>query len=125
VKAVTEWGIRQTFFKQFVGGESVVECEDVMQEMRERGVGTLLVHSVEVDESGPSSSSAAVGSEHGTRVVNVQELEETLRAIDEAASFERKMEQQTGSGSGGMWLAVKIVSLGGPLYYPLFNWNST
>jgi proline dehydrogenase len=125
VKAVTEWGIRQTFFKQFVGGESVVECEDVMQEMRERGVGTLLVHSVEVDESAPSSSSAAVGSEHGTRVVNVQELEETLRAIDEAASFERKMEQRTGSGSGGMWLAVKIVSLVVPLHYPLCKWNPT
>jgi len=111
LKTITEWGIRQTFFKQFVGGESVVECEQVMQEMRERGVGTLLAHSVEVDESAPFSTITGLPNSAG--VVNVEELHETLRAIEQAASFERKMEQQTGSGtgSGGMWLAVKITGL--------------
>lgn len=104
VKAVTEWGVRQTFFKQFVGGETVEDCYPIMQELRGRGVGTLLNYSVEVDEEHAPKAVVSYSSKESTA-----EMKELLRAIEQAGEFERSMKAKTGR-AGETWLAVKIVS---------------
>lgn len=76
-----------------------------MREMRERGVGTLLAYSVEVDEDGPHGREDGHGKVGGGNI-NQEEFKETIKAIEEAALFENKY----GSG-GGTWVAVKITGL--------------
>lgn len=111
--------VRNTFFAQFVGGETVEECVPLMTKLREDdGIGTLLAYSVEVEahyaeggkKAGKSTSVAdMLAGGEGKEEVNEQ-VEETIRAIEVSGAFEREMEARTGV-KGGTWVAVKIVSI--------------
>lgn len=43
--------IRDTIFKHFCGGETIVDCETTIQSLSKRGVGTILDYSVEGEET--------------------------------------------------------------------------
>lgn len=99
LKFVTEGVVRQTFFAQFVAGESVAGCRDTMEKLRSRGVGTMLNYSAEAD----------LGVEFDAKKLEQARLEEVERALDEAGRWERDVEANGGM-AGSTSFALKIVS---------------
>lgn len=101
--------VRQTFFKQFVGGESVTDCHETMTSLRRKGCGTLLAYSVEVDEHEAEDhhTSGDVAGDAKRRAAQ-SHVDETLRAIEDAGAFERSA---AGEGIGATWVAVKVTGL--------------
>lgn len=104
---LTEWIVRKTFFDQFVGGEGVKECEGVMSVLRDSGVGTMLVYSVEV-EHGDHENDHTNSHEPTQKVIDATQsrIEETIRCIRSAGQFERSVH-----GNGGTWVALKLTGL--------------
>jgi len=100
LKFVTEGVVRQTFFAQFVAGESVAGCRETMEKLRSRGVGTMLNYSAEAD----------LGVEFDAKKLEQARLEEVERALDEAGRWERDVEANGGM-AGSTSFALKIVSL--------------
>ncbi len=66
--------IKATIFKQFVGGESINDCEKTMESLSKFGIGTILDYSVEGKEEEESFDSAE---------------KEILRTIEKARSDKR------------------------------------
>lgn len=101
--------VRQTFFKQFVGGESVTDCHETMRDLRRRGCGTLLAYSVEVDEHEAEEHKERPVSGDAKRRAAESHVQETLRAIEDAGAFERSVKD--GASVGATWVAVKVTGL--------------
>ncbi|ORX38636.1 FAD-linked oxidoreductase-like protein [Kockovaella imperatae] len=136
LKALTEWGIRHTFFAQFVPGETVEECTRAMKTLRERGVGAVLNYSAEVEEdvaaasAVPLSPKAVAGGPGGTdgsvgpastipsstadkaRALEKQRLDEVFRALRASGIYEDDIEAKSGAGArGSTGFALKITGL--------------
>ena len=139
LKGLTEWGVRRTFFAQFVPGETVQECTVTMKELRARGVGSVLNYSAEAEEEvaaavakpainpskpvagGAGGVDGAVGpakrvsAAEGAGISQAKELEkrrlkEVHLALAESGKFEMDVEAK-GGGKGSTGFALKIVRL--------------
>jgi proline dehydrogenase len=67
------WIVKPTVYRQFVGGESISDCSEVVKKLAAGGVYSILDYSVEGKENDEEIQKA---------------LEETLRAIDFAGKNE-------------------------------------
>ncbi|KAA1468315.1 FAD-linked oxidoreductase [Dentipellis sp. KUC8613] len=105
VKQITEAIVRNTFFAQFVGADTALECVPLLERLRGENKGALFAYSVEVDEHEASGHSRKA-----TVPVYKRIVAEMIHSIDVAADFEDRF-----STSGGMgrrtWVAVKLTAL--------------
>lgn len=119
VGRVVETVVRQTFFAQFVGGETVQDALPLIRHLRYENKGTLLGYSVEVDES-----VATGGSGHGTAdgqrshdVLNPEQpihkriVEEIIHSIDTVGDYEDRLARESGVEAHGTWITVKLTAL--------------
>jgi hypothetical protein len=94
--------VRNTFFRHFVGGETVQETIPLIRSLRERSIGSMLEYSVEVDETAANHGHDNVAAQYQKNV------EEILSSIPLAASVEggddcnNPMTRKT-------WVAIKLV----------------
>ncbi|KAL7423446.1 proline dehydrogenase [Cryptotrichosporon argae] len=104
LRALTEAGVRHTFFAQFVAGETAAECVGVMRALRTRGVGGVLNYSAEADEH-----AAVKDWDSEAR----QRLEEVERAIEALGAYEDEVARDGGARGSSMF-ALKITGLVDP-----------
>ncbi|WWD18940.1 hypothetical protein CI109_103396 [Kwoniella shandongensis] len=107
VRHITEYFVRNTFFDQFVPGETVEECMTSMVDMRLRGIGSMLNYSAEAEVEENDEAGDAVGLK-GEELARQQRLEEVLRALNKAGEFERSMSEEQRGSTG---FALKITGL--------------
>ncbi|KAL1915924.1 uncharacterized protein VTP21DRAFT_6312 [Calcarisporiella thermophila] len=100
---VTHWFVRNTFFKQFCGGETASDCINTMERLKQSGIGSILDLSVEADIGGSSSvskgdeDSRAKWNGHADRITEL-----TLGCI------------QTASAQPNSFAAVKVTAMTSP-----------
>ncbi|KZV77589.1 FAD-linked oxidoreductase [Peniophora sp. CONT] len=109
VKQVTEAVIKQTFFAQFVGGESTTDCLPVLQRLRSNNKGALFVYSAEVDEE--EASGKVIGDGKQKLAPHREIVEEVMRAITTAADFEDTHVSLTTPNARRTWVAVKLTAM--------------
>jgi hypothetical protein len=102
--------IRNTFFRQFIPGETAEECLPGLQDMRRRNVGHALNYSAEGDtlELGDMGKRKSNGVEI-QKTAEQRRFEEVERALEVQGEFERQMEQE-GWAKGSSAFALKVVS---------------
>ncbi|TYJ52758.1 hypothetical protein B9479_006608 [Cryptococcus floricola] len=106
LKAPVEWFVRNSFFEQFVPGESVAECMPALHAMRERNVGAMLNYSAEVDESQLKGSGPDRDAQD--RAEREKKLGQILLALDVAGEYERSLPIEQRGVTG---FALKITGL--------------
>ncbi|EJT99035.1 FAD-linked oxidoreductase [Dacryopinax primogenitus] len=90
VRSITLFGVRRTFFAQFVGGETAEELLPLMSDLRLQNKASILTYNVEVDE--------APGAEAQWK----RNIEETKRSIEVMGQY--------AAGEGGI-VAIKLTAL--------------
>ncbi|KZO99612.1 FAD-linked oxidoreductase [Calocera viscosa TUFC12733] len=90
VGRLTVWGVRRTFFAQFVGGETAEELLPLMRDLRQQNKASILTYNVEVDE--------APGAEAQWK----RNIDETKRSIEVMGQY--------AAGQGGI-VAIKLTAL--------------
>ncbi|KZT61796.1 FAD-linked oxidoreductase [Calocera cornea HHB12733] len=90
VGTLTVWGVRHTFFAQFVGGETAEELLPLMRDLRQQNKASILTYNVEVDE--------APGAEAQWK----RNIDETKRSIEVMGQY--------AAGQGGI-VAIKLTAL--------------
>ena len=106
LKEVTEGVVRHTFFRQFVPGETVVECKDEMIALREAGIGSVLNYSAEAEEEVPLDKAAG---REAVKKLEAERLDEVFKAIEQAGAYEDQLAAE-GYGRGATAFALKVVS---------------
>lgn len=109
IRPIGEFVIRNTFFPQFIPGESAQECLPGLQEMRRRNVGHALNYSAEGDTLEVGTTGKGKGKEQVKSAMQMR-YEEVERALDVQGEFERQMEEE-GWAKGSSAFALKVVSV--------------
>lgn len=114
------FAVRHTFFAQFVGGDTALDCLPVVRKLRKENIGTLFNYSVEVSEEDllRSASSSGGGEKelYAARRKNAAAtVEETIRAIvvsgaENQRYFDEVPKKLEDGEMGSTWVAVKLVS---------------
>jgi len=104
--------IRNTFFRQFIPGETAEECLPGLQEMRRRDVGHALNYSAEADTLDVKTKTKAKAKGGDVpKTAEQSRFEEVERALEVQGEFERQMEGE-GWAKGSSAFALKVVSAG-------------
>ncbi|KAB5591466.1 hypothetical protein CTheo_5070 [Ceratobasidium theobromae] len=93
LREISEAIVRRTFFAQFVGGDSLPDTLPLISSLRQQNMGTLLVYSVEADDT----------TEGAQWEKNIQEI---MSSVNFAGEFE-----DTQKGGRKTWVAVKLTAL--------------
>lgn len=111
IKQLANAVVRETFFKYFVGGDTVEETVPVIEELRSSGIGTLLGYSVEVDEEDVQSAKRPEsGLDRRSRVpAYARSIQEMLNSIRVAGEVEDR-QGNSDPASRKTWVALKLVS---------------
>ncbi|CAL1696951.1 unnamed protein product [Somion occarium] len=104
LKQITEAIVRVTFFNQFVGGDTAHGTVPVLESLQEQNKGSILVYSVEVDET-----EAAGGAKKNEVPAHKLIVDEMIQSINVAADFEEQ--HPSSSGVRSTWVAVKLTAL--------------
>ena len=104
IRPVGDFVIRNSFFPQFIPGETAEECLPGLQEMRRRNVGHALNYSAEGDTLELQKGKKAV--QKSPEEMRFGEVE---RALDVQGEFERQMAEE-GWAKGSSAFALKVVS---------------
>lgn len=109
LKQITEAIVRNTFFDQFVGGDTAEDAVPLLEQLRAENKGCLFAYSVEVDEG----EAAGKAKESAKQSVHKQIVAETLHCIDVAADFEDKHSLDGGRDLRGRktWVAIKLTAM--------------
>ncbi|KAF9507110.1 hypothetical protein BS47DRAFT_1373974 [Hydnum rufescens UP504] len=102
IRQITEYFIKQSFFAQFVGGETVNDTIPILSQLRDEGKGVLLAYSVEVNDARIPAST--------DDIAHRRNLLEISRSIESAGDFEDGRISK-GSSKGKTWVAVKLTAL--------------
>lgn len=102
----TEWFVRNTFFDQFVPGETVEDCIPSLKAMRARGIGGMLNYSAEVDESQLQDENIP-GKEARVQTERKHRLEQVMIALEKSGEYERSLPAEQRGATG---FALKVVS---------------
>ncbi|OXC69025.1 hypothetical protein AYX13_02314 [Cryptococcus neoformans] len=106
----TEWFVRNTFFEQFVPGETVEDCIPSLKAMRARGIGAMLNYSAEVDESQLQGDNT-----HGKEARRERErehrLEQVMMALEKSGEYERSLPLEQRGATG---FALKVTGIVDP-----------
>lgn len=102
----TEWFVRNTFFEQFVPGETVEDCIPSLKAMRARGIGAMLNYSAEVDESQLQGDNTH-GKEARCEREREHRLEQVMMALEKSGEYERSLPLEQRGATG---FALKVVS---------------
>lgn len=102
----TEWFVRNTFFDQFVPGETVEDCIPSLKAMRARGIGGMLNYSAEVDESQLQDENIP-GKEARVQTERKHRLEQVMIALEKSEEYERSLPAEQRGATG---FALKVVS---------------
>lgn len=115
----SRFAVRHTFFQQFVGGDTALECLPVVRKLRRDNIGTLFSYSVEATEEEFNAAAALGGGGEGAsyalRRKNAEDhVIETIRAIVVSGSENKRYFEEEGVRSegevGSTWVACKMVS---------------
>ncbi|WVQ74811.1 hypothetical protein IAR50_004417 [Cryptococcus sp. DSM 104548] len=106
LRGPVEWFVRNTFFSQFVPGETVAECMSTVLSLREKGVGAVVNYSAEVDEQGLKET----GMEKREREESdrMRRLEQVVLALDVMGEYEKSLPVEQRGASG---FALKVTGL--------------
>ncbi|CEM00556.1 unnamed protein product [Vitrella brassicaformis CCMP3155] len=96
---LTDWALKQTFFKQFCGGEQLSDLHNTMAALSSHGVGSILDYAAEKDLHSPSST-VSPSDINAELDINCHHTIDALRAS----------QAQTAKG----YAAVKLTSLATP-----------
>ncbi|ORY35407.1 FAD-linked oxidoreductase-like protein [Naematelia encephala] len=113
LKTVTEFIVRNTFFAQFVPGETAAECVEMMEELRRRNVGSVLNYSAEAEVEEHGNETDKNGGIEKRKVMEefeLKRLEEVERALEEQGRFEDRLEKE-GWERGSSAFALKVTGL--------------
>lgn len=102
----TEWFVRNTFYDQFVPGETVEDCIPSLKAMRARGIGAMLNYSAEVDESQLQDDNIN-GKEAWHQRLREGRLEQVMIALEKSGEYERSLPAEQRGATG---FALKVVS---------------
>lgn len=102
----TEWFVRNTFYYQFVPGETVEDCIPSLKAMRARGIGAMLNYSAEVDESQLQDDNIN-GKEARHQRLRERRLEQVMIALEKSGEYERSLPAEQRGATG---FALKVVS---------------
>lgn len=102
----TEWFVRNTFFEQFVPGETVEDCISSLKALRTRGIGAMLNYSAEVDESRLQDDNT-YGKEARRQRERKHRLEQVMMALEKSGEYERSLPVEQRGATG---FALKVVS---------------
>ncbi|KIR99722.1 proline dehydrogenase [Cryptococcus deuterogattii 2001/935-1] len=100
----TEWFVRNTFFDQFVPGETVEDCIPSLKAMRARGIGGMLNYSAEVDESQLQDENIP-GKEARVQTERKHRLEQVMIALEKSGEYERSLPAEQRGATG---FALKV-----------------
>ncbi|GAA6039394.1 hypothetical protein JCM8097_002835 [Rhodosporidiobolus ruineniae] len=103
VSTAFRWFIRNTFFYQFLAGETTEEALPRIAELRQRSIGTLLGYNIEALEGGAAKPESLIRTQ----------LEETFNAIKTNGSFgaSHASPQAVASGDTRSWVRIKLTGL--------------
>ncbi|KAG5641504.1 hypothetical protein DXG03_005076 [Asterophora parasitica] len=107
VRWLAEAFVRATFFKQFVGGDTVQDTLPVLHKLRAANTGTLLAYSVEVDEK-EALRAYGPGSRTPLSTPHKHIVQEMLHCVDVVADFEDALEMKQDRKT---WVAIKLSAL--------------
>ncbi|KAF8319865.1 FAD-linked oxidoreductase-like protein [Cantharellus anzutake] len=105
LKQVSELVIRESFFKQFVGGETLEETSPLIRNLRRRSIGCLLAYSVEYDESVEPIMNSEVQTVTRVNRHNIDEMAHSIRVAGDLES------RSDGYPGGKTWVALKLSAL--------------
>lgn len=93
----------QTFFHQFLGGESTEDCVRKIEDLRERQVGTLLGYNIEAELDGSSKDPQLI----------LKQTEHVLSSIDAQANLAKRYwpDASSTSGDNRFWVRIKVTGL--------------
>ncbi|KAL7760751.1 hypothetical protein ACKLNR_007286 [Fusarium oxysporum f. sp. zingiberi] len=103
VSGITHFFVMQTFFNQFLGGETTEECIPKIKSLRDNSVGTLLGYNIEAELDGSSKD---------PELINRQ-----IQLVIESIEAQGKLGKQfcpdtTGySGDNRSWVRIKLTGL--------------
>ncbi|KIR58796.1 proline dehydrogenase [Cryptococcus bacillisporus CA1873] len=106
----TEWFVRNTFYYQFVPGETVEDCIPSLKAMRARGIGAMLNYSAEVDESQLQDDNIN-GKEARHQRLRERRLEQVMIALEKSGEYERSLPAEQRGATG---FALKVTGIADP-----------
>ncbi|KAJ3733210.1 FAD-linked oxidoreductase [Lentinula guzmanii] len=103
IRQLTYVFVRNTFFNQFVGGETPQDCVPLLKQLCAENKGGILTYSVEVGQA----TSTETTQEGRARVKDI--VRQTIQSIDAVANTMDAQPATTGDRS--LWIAIKLTGL--------------
>ncbi|KXG48025.1 Proline dehydrogenase [Penicillium griseofulvum] len=103
IASITNAIVMETFFNQFLGGETVSECLPKIESLRNEEIGTLLGYNIEAELDGSSKQTQLI----------LDQTQHVLSSIKAQGELARKFWPDT-SATGGdnrCWVRIKITGL--------------
>jgi proline dehydrogenase len=101
--SITNAIVMQTFFNQFLGGETTSECLPKIEALRNEEIGTLLGYNIEAELDGSSKQTQLI----------LEQTQHVLSSIEAQGNLARKFWPDT-SATGGdnrCWVRIKVTGL--------------
>ncbi|OQD66906.1 hypothetical protein PENPOL_c004G09359 [Penicillium polonicum] len=101
--SITNAIVMETFFNQFLGGETVSDCMPKIEALRNEEIGTLLGYNIEAELDGSSKQTQLI----------LEQTQHVLSSIEAQGELARKFWPDT-SATGGdsrCWVRIKITGL--------------
>lgn len=103
VSSLTHAFVMQTFFEQFLGGETIEDCVPKIKALRENHIGTLLGYNIEAELDGSSKDPQLI----------VAQTKHVLASIEAQGKLAKQFCPDTNdtSGDNRSWVRIKLTGL--------------
>ncbi|OBT84377.1 hypothetical protein VE02_07883 [Pseudogymnoascus sp. 03VT05] len=103
ISSIAHFFVMRTFFNQFLGGETIKECNPKIEALRRRQIGTLIGYNIEAELDGSSKDPQLIA----------EQTRHVLSSIEAQGKLAKKLWLNTNAtcGDNRFWVRIKVTGL--------------